>query len=525
MGGLLFALGTAVTPAYAAAPRAAVHRNSTERVQAHREYLDGFRLSDSAFQRRNWGIVGGSLDQFRWPIAAVITLSIIQAALIVALLTERTRRVRAEGEALHRLRLEALLSELSTMFSTVSPSMLNNVIAKALRRVATFTGAARAHLAEINAVSGEVVRMHSSVSGPGVPDGSTDGDPRLARLRARLSHGEILWLHSNADQSELTDAADALFLERGVAPMIVVPLMENGQTTGALALVSDASHDWPPDLADGLPVLGRVFGNALAGRRAALNAVRLREELTHVSRVATMGELAASLAHEINQPLCAILSYTQAASMHLDSARPDLPSVKGIVERIAADDRRATDIIERLRTFLRRQEVTFVPVELGELIANVEMFVRGDARQRRITLRTELDGDLPPICGDSVELQQVLVNLVMNAFDAVASQPVDRRIVTIGIAATDEYVQVVVSDRGDGIPHGQLERIFEPFVTTRERGLGMGLTICRTLISHHQGEIHAWNNDSGGACFTFTIPVAEREPRGPGSTASSQVEA
>jgi C4-dicarboxylate-specific signal transduction histidine kinase len=249
-------------------------------------------------------------------------------------------------------------------------------------------------------------------------------------------------------------------------------------------------------------------------RRAELEARRRREELAHMTRVATMGELTASLAHEINQPLAAILSNAQAGTRLLAGDEVQLDEIREILSDIAADDLRAGEVIRRMRTLLRKGEFRPTEVDVNDLVEEVVGLVRGELILQNVALTLDLSPRLRPVHGDRVQLQQVLLNLMMNALDAMKEVPDGGRRVQVRSAPFDaNAVEVSVEDTGAGIPAGDLEKCFEPFVTTKAHGLGLGLSICRSIIQAHGGRIGSKNNSGRGATFWFTLPsVDEKKP-------------
>ena len=223
-------------------------------------------------------------------------------------------------------------------------------------------------------------------------------------------------------------------------------------------------------------------------RRAEVRARDRGIELAHASRLATVGELTASIAHQINQPLGAILSNADAAEMLLDTTPPPLDEVRQILADIRRDDERAHGVVQGMRALLRRREFEVQPLDLNEAITQVVQVLDGEARRLGVTLRTELADGLPPIRGDRVHLQQVVLNLVMNGIDAAGDgAPSDRRVAVRSAKNEAGDVEVSVSDTGRGIPQPQLHHIFESFVTTKKDGLGLGLSIARSLVELHGG--------------------------------------
>jgi C4-dicarboxylate-specific signal transduction histidine kinase len=239
-----------------------------------------------------------------------------------------------------------------------------------------------------------------------------------------------------------------------------------------------------------------------------------QRELAHLSRVAALGELSGALAHELNQPLAAILSNARAAQRMIPADTQNAAEVREILEDIASDDRRAGEVISRMRTLLKKSDLQPRPVSLAEIVKEVLGLLHSDLIQRRVSVTSQVPASLPTVMGDSVQLQQVLLNLILNACDAMAQQhPTDRRL-AIDAALTDEgAVQLSVRDWGVGISANRLEQIFDPFVTTKESGLGLGLAICRSIVTAHGGRLWAVNNSDRGATFRMSLT-----PAGIGST-------
>lgn len=243
-------------------------------------------------------------------------------------------------------------------------------------------------------------------------------------------------------------------------------------------------------------------------KQAELAVQQQRNELTHLSRVTMLGEISGSLAHELNQPLAAILSNAQAAQRFLARDKADLAEVQDILKDIVTEDRRAGDIIHRLRLLLKKCEVQRLPVDVNMAVHDVLKLLHSDLVNHNITVNVDLDQKLPPVIGDCVQLQQVLLNLIMNACEAMSHTKASKRqlFVCTELIGVDK-AQVSIGDRGTGIPSENLVSIFEPFFTTKLQGMGLGLAICRTIISAHGGQLRASNNAASGAIFHFTLPT------------------
>jgi two-component system sensor kinase FixL len=242
--------------------------------------------------------------------------------------------------------------------------------------------------------------------------------------------------------------------------------------------------------------------------RAQQESRRLQDELLHAARVSTMGELAGALAHEINQPLSAIMSNAQAAKRHLAAPTPDLEEMGEILKDIIKENTRASEVINRIRVLLKKSKMEVEPLDLNSVFREVIMLLNHDALRRGIKIDLDLDPRLPWVRGDRIQLQQVALNLVLNAFDAMSEQPRRRRRAQISTCFKDSQVLAAVKDNGIGISVGDAEKLFKPFYTTKTEGLGMGLSICRTIIVRHQGHIGAENNPDEGTTFYFSLPVA-----------------
>ena len=248
----------------------------------------------------------------------------------------------------------------------------------------------------------------------------------------------------------------------------------------------------------------------LEHRRRQLAEVQSRQrmaELAHVNRFSTAGELTASIAHEINQPLGSILANTETVQAILKSPNPDMNEVHEILADIVKDDRRAGEVIRRMRSLLKK-----APFELQDLVFNDPVretveFISSLAVGRKVELVSVITPDALPILGDRIQLQQVILNLVVNGIDAMKDTPAEKRIISIRTSRVDNFAQLSVSDNGPGIPEDKLKQVFEPFFTSKAEGMGMGLSIARTIIEAHNGTISAHNQANGGAEFRVRLPL------------------
>jgi PAS domain S-box-containing protein len=248
-----------------------------------------------------------------------------------------------------------------------------------------------------------------------------------------------------------------------------------------------------------------------ARRRSEREMAEQRNELAHLSRVTMMGELSGSMAHELNQPLTAILSNAQAALRYLAHEATDLDEVRGILKDIVEEDKRAGEVIGRLRLLFQKGEVLFQPLNVNEAIEDVLKLLHSDLVNHNVVVDGDLAQRLPDVYGDRVQFQQVLINLIINGCDAMANTKHSKRRLSVRTeSANGDGVRITVGDQGCGISPDRLETVFEPFVTTKSKGMGLGLAVCRTIITAHGGRLWAENMPDAGACFVFTLPTQKK---------------
>ena len=260
---------------------------------------------------------------------------------------------------------------------------------------------------------------------------------------------------------------------------------------------------------DGKPVqVSGIFIDVTARKNAEAQAELQQKELTHIMRVAALGELSGGIAHELSQPLAAILANAQAAQAMLAGRNYNKNEIAEILEDIVQEDSRAGQVIHRLRRLLKKGDHQSAVISFNDLIKSTLGLLHSELMNRKVKIETNLQTNLPLISGDSVQLQQVLLNLMINAMEAMASTPPSRRMITIGTRTTAEgCVEVSITDHGHGMSPENLKRVFEPFFTTKERGLGLGLSICSTIVQSHRGRLNLTNTSGGGMIATVSVPI------------------
>jgi signal transduction histidine kinase len=426
-------------------------------------------------------------------------------------------RKRAQVEIENLLGFERLLSEISASFINLSPQSVDLVIEQALQRIGEFLNLDRVALWEpSNDSDGFRVTHVWSVAAAGPPPAAvcrTDFPWTFTQLLAnrcvRFATRDELPVEVRVDRQTFAELATQSHLS--------VPLAVDGTVIGALSLgVVTAERRWPDALIPRVRLLGEIFANALARRQAdrqlweaRTETAHYQERLAHLIRVHTVGEMSAAIAHEVNQPLMAIKNYALAAQRRLKegSAPPEKPHE--LLDKIVLQATRAGDVIQRLRSLVRKHDVETRELDLNRLVADTLKLVEMDCQWRDIRLETKLATDLPPVVADAIQIQQVILNLVRNAIEALEAHPgLVAPLVVIETARTGLHeIEVTVSDHGPGLAPDEAEQIFDPFYSTKPSGLGIGLSICRKMIEAHGGRLWTSPNPAGGAVFHFTLPV------------------
>ena len=416
-------------------------------------------------------------------------------------------RRRLEVSLAERLVFEQLLSSLSTTFSTMTAADFDREIERGLRRIADAFHLDHGGLIEFSR-EGQSCRTWTF-------DGGLTAD-HLPWIAARIQRGHVV---ECSPVEELPDeaAVDRRSLRaHGLGWSVGLPLVVGGTVVGGLvfAAVRGENARQLDDLLPQLRLLGEVFANILSRKQGELESQRLRQEMAHVGRVSAMGELTASIAHELNQPLTAILNNARVAQRLLASEVVDVAQVREILNDIAADDKRAADVILRLRRLLQKGDLEYTVLDLNEVATEVARLVTSDAAIRDVPLRVEPAAAAPLVRGDRVQLQQVVLNLVLNGLDAMRASAGDRSLIIRTFTDGRTVAGIAVRDAGTGIATSDMAHIFEALFTTKAEGLGMGLAISRTIIQAHGGRLTATNNDDGGgATFQFALPCAQAAPR------------
>ena len=438
-----------------------------------------------------------------WPDALVERVHVLAGVFANALAHKRAQESLDAAMQFERA-MSGILSELLS----AETSAQDRVLESGLREVAAVFGADRATIWRRVGERREFAMTHrwTADGAAEVPD--TVGVQIVPWLIARLVEGKPVNFGALSDLPS-ESAGDRVWLEgHRIEAGIAVPLSVAGKVVGALSFGSARGHRaWPDALVQRALLLGDVLAVTLARRESQRLEQEAQTQAAHAARVGTMGVFAASLVHELTQPLAASLANAETASELLAVGSPDLDELRATVADIVADDRRAGELIQQLRRFLRRGEVDRVELDLREVLEEAVQLAGGAAADHAATLALDLPVALPKVVGDRVQLQQVFLNLILNAIDAVAGSQSDARRVTLAARPSEAGVVVEVSDTGTGMDAATLERIFEPFFTTKARGMGLGLAISRTIVATHGGTLAARSTIGLGATFRVELPV------------------
>jgi signal transduction histidine kinase len=459
----------------------------------------------------------GFWDRYRWLVIGVCVVGVFQAVLIFGLLVNRSKRRRREAEA-------AMIADISSKFVNLPADQVDREIFDAQRRICEMMGIDLSALwqrSDRNPGSFVITHLYSMEHGPQPVDGMTDED--YPWIRREILAGRVVAHRSLADMPEAAAKDREAGRKVGIKSNLTLPLSLGGDTPiGILAFnTTRKERSWPVSLVERLKLVAEIIANALArkkadqdlreseaqNRLAMTQAMELRDTLAHSGRVTLLGQLASSLAHELSQPLGAILRNAEAAEIMLGGAAPDVEELRAIVDDILRDDHRAGDVIDKLRTLLKKGHLDLQPLELSAVINEVLALVHTDAAARHVSLTFSDATGLPMVRGDRIHLQQVLLNLIVNAMDALhANGTEDRSVQVHASLAGDSMVEVKVCDNGPGIPEEIRAKLFEPFFTTKATGMGMGLAVSKTIIEAHKGNLRVENRAGGGACFCITLP-------------------
>lgn len=409
-------------------------------------------------------------------------------------------------------RFEALLMDLCVTFANLPVEEVDEQIEHALHRLGRLLDIDRSSFAEFSEDRPDMVVTHCYVA-PGItPFPRLLVDRQLPWYAEQIRRGEVLRFARLPDDAPPEAVAEREYCRReGLKSNLAIPLKVGGSLRCVITFATFREYrEWPDELVRRLWLVGEIFAGSLARKRSDVRMHQLQDQLMRMRRVALVGEVAAAIAHEIKQPLCAIVSNAQAGERLLSGDSADLNEVREVLQDIASDSRRANEILARVRDELQRREPAGAPLQLNDAIREVVILTRGQLMQSGVALSLDLLTDLPRVTGDRIQLQQVFFNLVQNAIDAMSDGRTETRELTIQTERTaTEEVMVTVRDSGPGIAPEHLERVFESFFTTKPNGVGIGLAISQSIVESHGGRIRVSSEPGRGASFHLILPVLQ----------------
>ena len=493
-----------VTPRVADLPReAAVDKASFHRIGTRSNLSMPLKVAGDVVGLLAVGCLRRERD---WPGELVARLGTFADVFANALAHKR-----AQESLDAAITFERTISAVLAALLTAPRSEQDRVVEDGLRAMARTFGVERATLWERIGDAGFRKTHRWLAEGVPVPPDSP-GPAAMPWISAHLAGGTLVRFARHADLPPEAAADVAMLRQFSIGAAVIVPLAGDGAVVGALSFATEREgFEWPDALLPRVQLFGEVLAAALARQTAERREREAQAQAAHASRVGTMGVLAASLVHELTQPLAASLANAETAAGLLAAPAPDLDELRATVADIVADDRRVGDLIQQLRRFLRRGEVERAELDLRRLIDEALRFVGGEAAGKGVEIALDCAEPLPKLVGDRVQLQQVLLNLLSNAIDAVAANAPGTRRVAVLARRTASGAAVEVTDAGHGLDDATLARIFQPFFTTKPGGMGLGLSISQTIVAAHGGMLSVRSAPGRGTTFRAELPSAPPE--------------
>ena len=407
------------------------------------------------------------------------------------------------------LKFERLLADLSARFANASGDQVETEIESALKQLLEFLDFDRGAIGRFNTdgwysilCSAGTERAEPFPLGP-VPS-------FLSWYFGQLRADKIVSVRSIDDLPPEAIGEIEYYRRSGMRSSLAIPLRVGGHVVGAIAFSAFRStREWPDELIVRLKIIGEAIAQALVRKRSEAALRASEAETARLMRQTLLGELSGTIAHELSQPLTAILANAETAMDLLSQKNIDLGKIREIVADIIEDDSRASEVIGRVRKLLRRGETRPEVIDANQLVKSTMHLLRGEFIRQKVNIDFVPANNLPTISGDPVQLQQVLLNLIMNAMEAMSAKAPSQRVINVMTRANDKKIEVAIVDFGSGLAVEDKVRLFEPFFTTKQHGLGLGLSICSTIITAHGGTLSIENNAGDGATAVVALPTPE----------------
>ena len=424
-------------------------------------------------------------------------------------LTERNVLRLVDASIEDFLAYERLLADLSARFANIPGERLEEEIEGALRHLLIFLGFDRCSYTEFTADGWlNVVASASAVGIEPFPPGPV---PDYFNWYVEQAHAGISILARTLDDlpPEATNEVEH-FRRSGVCSFLRVPISVGGRNVGGISLSAfHYTRAWPEEIIARLKIIGEVIAQALTRKRSDDALQTTRTELARVARMTLMGTITASIAHELNQPLAAISANGSAALRWLSNEQPNLREVEIALNGIIKDAHRASHMLENIRTMFAKNSREKRRLNINDVIDDTLTFVHGEIVKHQIIVQTEISPGLPQVCADRAQLQQLFLNLIMNAIDSMKSISSRQRLLTLRLEIeSSNAVAVSVKDSGTGISTDDRKRVFDAFFTTKSEGMGIGLSVCRSIVEVHDGHLLLSPGDPYGSVFRVILPPA-----------------
>ena len=427
-------------------------------------------------------------------------------------------RDRAQKEVERALGFERLLADIFASLLKEPPGALDSAINAALRAIGEFLNVERVAFWTLNLHPPRLELEYRWVAEGAEAVPLTAGKGEFPWIVQRLVRGETVRFSKIGELPDEADVDKRALHALGKRALLMVPITVEEAVVAAISLAAASiERAWPDTLVPRVRLIGEMFAAMLARRRASVQmrealveAGQHRERLAHLIRVHTVGDMSASIAHEIDQPLVAIGNYAQAARRRLAvGSAIDTDKLEKLLEKIGAQAARAGEVLQRLRSMLKKHEPRATQFDFGQLVSETVKLAEMGTHLQDVRVEVSMRPGLPPVIADEIQIHQVLLNLLRNALESMEDGAIAQRVLKIDVQCfRPSQLLVRVIDHGHGVAPGDGERVFEPFYSTKTSGLGMGLAICRAIVVAHGGQLWYSPNPDGGAMFEFTLPVA-----------------